>query len=44
MRAIVEQFPGVRALDSVDLEVEAGEVPCLLGQDGAGKSTLLCGS
>ena len=41
MRGIVKQFPGVRALDGVDLDVEAGEVHCLLGQNGAGKSTLI---
>jgi ribose transport system ATP-binding protein len=41
MRGIVKQFPGVRALDGVDLEVRRGEVHCLLGQNGAGKSTLI---
>ncbi|MEV0346420.1 sugar ABC transporter ATP-binding protein [Nonomuraea sp. NPDC050680] len=41
MRGIVKQFPGVRALDGVDLDVSAGEVHCLLGQNGAGKSTLI---
>jgi ribose transport system ATP-binding protein len=41
MRGIVKTFPGVRALDGVDLAVRAGEVHCLLGQNGAGKSTLI---
>jgi ribose transport system ATP-binding protein len=41
MRGIVKTFPGVRALDGVDLVVRPGEVHCLLGQNGAGKSTLI---
>ncbi|MEU4240838.1 sugar ABC transporter ATP-binding protein [Actinoplanes sp. NPDC026619] len=38
---VVKTFPGVRALDGVQLQVRAGEVHCLLGQNGAGKSTLI---
>ncbi len=41
LTGVVKTFPGVRALDGVDLEVDRGEVHCLLGQNGAGKSTLI---
>ncbi|NYI03851.1 sugar ABC transporter ATP-binding protein [Allostreptomyces psammosilenae] len=41
MSGIIKTFPGVRALDGVDLDVRPGEVHCLLGQNGAGKSTLI---
>ena len=41
MTGIVKEFPGVRALDGVELSVLPGEVHCLLGQNGAGKSTLI---
>ncbi|HET9673966.1 MAG TPA: sugar ABC transporter ATP-binding protein [Gaiellaceae bacterium] len=41
VRNLVKEFPGVRALDGVDLEVLEAEVHCLLGPNGAGKSTLI---
>src|SRR5258707_669300 len=38
---VTKTFPGVRALDNVDLDLRAGEVHALLGETGAGKSRLI---
>ncbi|HFD2028418.1 TPA: galactose/methyl galactoside ABC transporter ATP-binding protein MglA [Clostridium perfringens] len=41
MRNISKEFPGVKALDNVNLKVKKGSVHALMGENGAGKSTLM---
>ncbi|MCD6123384.1 MAG: ABC transporter ATP-binding protein [Spirochaetales bacterium] len=41
MENIVKEFPGILANNHINLEIEKGEIHCLLGENGAGKSTLM---
>ena len=41
MRAIEKTFPGVKALNNVNLSVRTGEIHAVVGENGAGKSTLM---
>ena len=41
LKALSKSFEGRRVIDSLDLEVYAGEVFCILGPSGCGKTTLL---
>ncbi len=41
LKGVSKVFPGVKALDSIDLEIQSGEIHGLIGENGAGKSTLI---
>lgn len=41
MKSITKEFPGVKALNQVQLQVTKGEIHALVGENGAGKSTLM---
>ena len=41
MRSITKTFPGVKALENVNLDVRRGEIHAICGENGAGKSTLM---
>ena len=41
MKDITKVFPGVKALNNVNLQVKQGEIHALVGENGAGKSTLM---
>ena len=39
---VIKLFPGVRALDKVNLKIDEGEIHSIIGENGAGKSTTRC--
>ena len=41
LKNVSKRYTGVQALDSVDFDIERGEIHCLVGENGSGKSTLI---
>jgi ABC-type sugar transport system ATPase subunit len=41
MKGIIKEFPGVKALDDVNLKVKENTIHAIVGENGAGKSTLM---
>jgi len=41
MKDVNKEFPGVKALQNVNMKVKKGEIKALVGENGAGKSTLI---
>ncbi|MCK5094748.1 MAG: sugar ABC transporter ATP-binding protein [Spirochaetes bacterium] len=41
INGVSKSFPGVKALDNIDLQIKKGEVHALVGENGAGKTTLI---
>lgn len=41
LKRVSKQYAGVTALDSVDFELQKGEIHCLVGENGSGKSTMI---
>ena len=41
IEGVTKEFPGVRALDNVSLDVRQGEIHAFMGENGAGKTTFM---
>jgi ABC-type sugar transport system ATPase subunit len=41
LRGVSKEFPGVKALDNINLDIKRGEIHAIIGENGAGKSTMM---